>query len=230
MSRFNYYVYAYLRSTDSAIAKAGTPYYIGKGIGKRAYSTQRQTARPVDLANIVIVERNLSNVGALAIERRLIRWYGRVDTGTGILRNLTDGGEGSPGSKLSCETKQKMSKPKSDSHRKNISKGKKGILFTAEHIENLRLAHIGKPSYIRSNKTKEKNKIARQGMTLSPEWRKNISNGHKGQIAWNKGKKMSDKWKSARPWHQCNNCGKQSQNLTAIKRFHNEKCTSPSLT
>lgn len=33
-----YYVYAYIRSKDSDTAKAGTPYYIGKGKHKRAFS------------------------------------------------------------------------------------------------------------------------------------------------------------------------------------------------
>jgi hypothetical protein len=91
---FIYYVYAYVRSTDSKTAKAGTPYYIGKGKGNRAYA-KHSISVPKDKDRIIFLEKNLSNVGSLALERRYIDWYGRKDKNNGILHNRTAGGDGS---------------------------------------------------------------------------------------------------------------------------------------
>ena len=102
MDIYSFYVYAYLRQD-------GTPYYIGKGSSSRAYKKSKKEIKKPKNNNIIIVEKHLSEVGAFALERRLIQWYGRKDLGTGILRNLTDGGEGNSGAK------------RTESHKKIIS-------------------------------------------------------------------------------------------------------------
>lgn len=145
-----YYVYSYLRED-------GTPYYIGKGTGNRAWTKRKgEVGKPTDPKRIIIVEKNLTLTGSLAIERRLIRWYGRIDLGTGSLRNQTDGGDGGKGARagniLSEETKQKIREynlgkivgPMNDEHKRKIAEALKGRERSKEHSEKLSKALKGR--------------------------------------------------------------------------------------
>jgi hypothetical protein len=107
-SSHSFYVYAYIRKNTSDNGKAGTPYYIGKGHGDRAwYRNKGEIRRPTEDKYIIIIENNLTEVGALAIERRMISWYGRLDCLTGCLHNKTDGGDGATGVKRTIQQIEK---------------------------------------------------------------------------------------------------------------------------
>ena len=97
----NYYVYQYLR-TD------GTPYYIGKGTGNRAYSKNGHTVPLPIQERISIIKDNITDEDAIALEIELIAKYGRKDLGTGTLRNMTDGGDGASGRIATTEMKRKL--------------------------------------------------------------------------------------------------------------------------
>ena len=102
----DYYTYAYLREDK-------TPYYIGKGRGKRIYSKTRTINAPRDKSRILLLKKGLTEAEAFKHEVYMIFVFGRKDLGTGILRNRTNGGEGSSGAVRSEEAKKKMSAAKS---------------------------------------------------------------------------------------------------------------------
>ncbi len=95
-----YYTYAYLRED-------GTPYYIGKGQGKRINQPSHSVRRP-PLDRRIFLKTNLTEEEAFRHEKYMIAVLGRKDLGTGILRNLTDGGEGPSGVVRTAEQREQV--------------------------------------------------------------------------------------------------------------------------
>lgn len=102
-----FYVYQYIREFDSIIARSGTPYYIGKGKGHRDTHKKHRINLPANPIRIQRIASNMNEADAFQLEICLIYLFGRIDTNTGILRNLTAGGDGSAGYIRSAELIQR---------------------------------------------------------------------------------------------------------------------------
>jgi hypothetical protein len=197
---FRFYVYAYLRSKDSHNDKAGTPYYIGKGCGRRAYGNHKTQRVPKDKNFIVFLETHLSEIGALALERRYINWYGRKDNSTGILMNFTDGGDFSYGIKMTEE------------HKRKIGAASAGRKHSQETKRKIKEAQTGNKNHFygktHSEETRLKLSIAASGKSPSEETRRKLSMATKGI-----------KHKTI----VCPPCNKEGGNV-AMKRYHFDNC------
>ena len=195
-----YYVYQYLREDL-------TPYYIGKGKNKRAWGKHLNNKTPTNKDLIQIVAHNLSEHEAFLLEAKLIAHYGRKNNGTGILRNLTDGGEGVSGYKHREETKKLMTANNtgttrnfSDDYRKYLSEK---VTARNKTIEN-----------------KERSSRVHKGKIVSEETRATISAGRKGIPAHNKGipmpqtaKEKQRLSKQGKPWSEARRAAQLKRSL-----------------
>jgi hypothetical protein len=181
-----FYTYAYLREDR-------TPYYIGKGSGKRIFEKRKRCCRPPkDKSRIIFLKQNITEEEAFKHEIYMIAVFGRKDLGTGILHNRTDGGEGKSGWVASEETRRKMSesgkvKIYSEEHRKKIGESNKRRIVSEETrrkmSERIRSEETRR-KMSESGKVKIYSEEHRRKMTeatQSKETRKKMSEAKKGK-------------------------------------------------
>jgi NUMOD3 motif len=154
-----YYVYSYLREDYS-------PYYIGKGSGKRAYTKgPKEVKPPRDKSRVKIIKADLTEEEAFLLEKLYILMFGRVDLGTGILRNKSDGGDGSSGRIASPE------------ERKKRSEMMKGVKRPQWIYDKIAASNRGKKV---SAETRAKQSAARKGKKCTEEHKRKVSEAKKG--------------------------------------------------
>jgi len=178
-----FYTYLWLR-TD------GSPYYIGKGHGQRAY---RKGCPSVEIVPDFISEPDSTRIlvqewpdeaTAFAYERYQIDFWGRKDLGTGILRNFTDGGEGVSGIRFTQETRRRMSvshlgQKMSEEFCKIDSESHKGLKHSLETRRKISENQKGK---MITNTSRRKMSDSHKGLSPSMETREKMSRAQKGRV------------------------------------------------
>ena len=219
-----FYTYAYLR-------KDGTPYYVGKGQGNRAFQRagRKGASTPKDESRIIFLKTGLTEEEAFKHEKYLIAVLGRKDLGTGVLRNLTDGGEGL--SNPSPETRRKKSeiarkRVQSKETREKVSRAHTGRVHTKESRQNMSNAQKGlkrseshRASISRALKGRQRSEehcrnisLAKLGTKYSDESRKKISESLQGRELSNTHKENIGKARKGVKWW-VNESGKRVPSL-----------------
>lgn len=164
------FVYCYLRAKTSKNGKAGTPYYVGvASSAARPRASHVCSVPPIgQRQRIRVLRSGLTWEGACEWEKFYIKHFGRIDLGTGILQNLTEGGDGVKGHGPATLEKMRMA---------HIGKP-----LTAEHSENRRQAHLALNRRC-SESHKAKVSASLKGHSFAEESKKKISDTKKMQHA-----------------------------------------------
>jgi len=169
-----------------------TPFYIGIGVNpRRAYSKYSRSEFWKNVAlkhgfEVEILMNNISWEQATEKEKEFIKLYGRLDNKTGILVNLTDGGDGALGIIQSEESKEK--KRQSNKNRVFTEETRKKLSEKQMGEKNHMYGRVGllNPSYgiKRSEKTRKKiSEIAKKrGPEKNPMFGKKHSDETKEKI------------------------------------------------
>ena len=101
-------LYVHRKKTDNSV------FYVGIGNKNRPNSKDRNNLwkKISDKYGykVEVIMTGLSLEKAILLEKDLISYYGRKNNNTGVLANLTDGGEGQIGRTVSKKTREKIRK------------------------------------------------------------------------------------------------------------------------
>jgi hypothetical protein len=176
-------------------------FYVGIGKGKdgtfkRAYDKNKRSKFWKYLVSkhgftVQIVASDIDWDSALKLEKQLIAKHGRSNNETGVLCNLTDGGEGCFGFVVTDEYREKLSKAiKGRPGKSGIENSFYGKTHTLETRAKMSASQIagGKNKGVNnnnygkkmSNERRKQMSEQRKGKKLSAEHKKKISEGGKG--------------------------------------------------
>lgn len=190
-----FYVYEHVRLDTMK------PFYVGKGSKSRAYEKRRRNKYWNNVVEkhcyaVNIIAKNLDEELAFLVEIEKIDQVKRLGI---ILTNMTCGGEGPSGYKLSDAQKEKVSK---------VHKGKVLSVYTKTKIAN---ARIGKPTNL--------------GKKATEETKKKMSEAHTGKKASEHTIEKLSKIMMQRNLERitCPHCGRTGK-VSGMKAWHFDNC------
>jgi len=126
----------------------------------------------------------------------------------------------STGVKRSESTKQKMRKPKSEAHKRNMSAARTGTTRTQETKDKLSKFHMGLKA---SAETRKKMSDTRKGIPQHPNTRIALAKVHNGRKNTESSKERMSLAAKNKPKVMCPYCVKMG-NISIMKRWHFDNC------